>query len=93
MMKCFIGFGWCSNERPMESVQPDMKLGNVTTLDRIILAYLAIADHEHYDACIKPAIAGGTEDHFRWVKVPLLKGLVPTINIQNERHHIPSIVS
>jgi hypothetical protein len=41
-------------ERPMESVQPDMKLGNVTTFDRIILAYLAIAGHEHYDACIKP---------------------------------------
>ena len=48
-------------ERPMESVQPDMKLGNVTTFDRIILAYLAIAGHEHYDACIKPAIAGRTQ--------------------------------
>jgi hypothetical protein len=48
-------------ERPMESVQPDMKLGNVTTFDRIILAYLAIAGHEHYDDCIKSAIAGRTQ--------------------------------
>ena len=45
----------------MESVQPNMKLGNVTTFDRIILTYLAIAGHEHYDACIKPAITGRTQ--------------------------------
>jgi hypothetical protein len=31
------------------------------TFDWIILAYLAIAGHEHYDACIKPAIAGRTQ--------------------------------
>jgi hypothetical protein len=29
--------------------------------DSIILAYLAIAGHGHYDACIKPAIAGRTQ--------------------------------
>jgi hypothetical protein len=31
------------------------------TFDWIILAYLAIAGHGHYDACIKPAIAGRTQ--------------------------------
>lgn len=31
------------------------------TFDWIILAYLSIAGHGHYDACIKPAIAGRTQ--------------------------------
>ena len=31
------------------------------TFDWIILAYLTIAGHGHYDACIKPAIAGRTQ--------------------------------
>jgi hypothetical protein len=31
------------------------------TFDWIILAYLAIVGHGHYDACIKPAIAGRTQ--------------------------------
>jgi hypothetical protein len=29
--------------------------------EKYILAYLAIAGHGHYDACIKPAIAGRTQ--------------------------------